>query len=99
MEYHVLIEMQGKIQKEFDAQIPVVKLEFDVKERNLMQLFKIPCGTKWNNPNYRERKVKQGKWKYLQASYNNIEHGGEGFPAICNVLVNNNASEPNKQGP
>jgi hypothetical protein len=43
----------------------------------------------------KQRKKRKG----LQASDNNIEHGGERFPSIRDVLVNNNASEPNKQCP
>ena len=35
----------------------------------------------------------------LQSSDDDIEHGSEGLSSIGNVLVDNNAGEPNKQCP
>jgi len=37
--------------------------------------------------------------KDLQARDHNIEHSSERLASICNILVNNNTSEPNKQSP
>lgn len=40
---------------------------------------------------------KETRVNYLQSRDDNIEHGSERISSICNVLMNNNASKPNKQ--